>query len=129
MLHLIHPALVHFSVALLVLGGVWEAVALLRARDDAARFGGRLVLLGTLSLLPTLVTGYLAANSVDLTPESAPLLAAHENNGLFLLGVFVACLFWKGWYRGEIPAGQRRLYALLVLVGVALAVYGALLGG
>ena len=86
-------------------------------------------MLGTLSLLPTIVTGYLAANSVDLTPQSEPLVATHENQGLFVLGVFVACQFWKGWYRGEIPAGQRRLYALVLLAGVLLAVYVALLGG
>ena len=129
MLHLIHPALVHFSVSLLILGGAVEAWALLTRRDAPARFGGILVVCGTVSLLPTIVAGYLAANTIELPSAAGPVLEAHERNGLFLIGLFVGAQFWKGWFRGELPRGQRPFYALLLIAGVALAAYSALLGG
>ncbi len=129
MLHLIHPAFVHFSIALLILGGVIEAAGLFASREPLARFGGTLLVLGTLSLVPTIVTGFLAANTVTPGDGATGLLGSHERNGLLLLGCFVALQFWKAWYRGQLPASQRRLYAVLLLVGVLLVGYSAWLGG
>jgi len=128
-LHLIHPALVHFSVALLIVGGLLESWGLLRVDDAAARGGGRLVVAGTLFLFPTIVTGYIAANTVDFTDPALVVLDAHERNGVILLMLFCGLLFWKGWLRGR-PAGRQRvIYAVALLVGVALTIYSALLGG
>ena len=62
MLHLFHPALVHFSVAFLIAGGVLEAWGILTRRAGPEKFGAVLVLAGTVSLLPTVVAGTLAAN-------------------------------------------------------------------
>lgn len=129
MLHLIHPALVHFSVSLLILGGAVEAWALLTRREGPARFGSILVTCGTISLLPTIVTGYLAVNTVELPASAESVLDAHERNGLFLIGLFVGAQFWKGWFRGELPRAQRPFYAMLLIAGVLLAAYSALLGG
>jgi uncharacterized membrane protein len=129
MLHLFHPAMVHFSVAFLIVGGAGEACGLFADRERLVRFGGTLVVIGTLSLIPTIVTGYLAANTVVLSDDARPVLDAHERNGVLLLGLFVATLFWKGWTRGRIPRSQRPWYAILLLLGVLLAAYSALLGG
>jgi len=129
MFHLFHPALVHFAVAFLVGGGLCEAWGLLGRRPAVERFGATLVLVGTASLVPVLFSGYLAANSVDFTPQAARVLDLHETSAWLIAAVFVAALFWKGWCRGEIPASQRPSYALLLLVAVLLTAYGALLGG
>lgn len=129
MLHLIHPALVHFAVAFLIGGGLFEASGILLERQRWARFGGVLVVAGTVTLLPVLASGYLAANSLTIEQGVRPLLDAHERNGWFVLAVFAAALFWKGWCRGDVPRGQRWPYALLLLAGVVLTVYSAVLGG
>ena len=62
MLHLLPPAAVHFSVAFLVAGGLGESFGILLRRPGIERWSGTLVLLGTLSLFPTVVTGFLAEN-------------------------------------------------------------------
>lgn len=129
MLHLFHPAAVHFPVSLLVLGALCEASGLLSARDGLQRLGGSLVIAGTLFLVPAIVTGYLAANSVAPSGEALRIVERHELTGWVAGGWFLACLFWKGWTRGEIVGGQRVPYALALLLGAALIVYGALLGG
>lgn len=129
MWHLLHPALVHFSVAFLIVGGACEALGHLARRDGWIGFGNPLILIGTISLVPTLVSGYIAANTTPLPDDALGLLASHERNGWFVLGVFVAALFWKAWNRGRLPERQRPLYAALLLAGVLLAAYSAFLGG
>ena len=59
MLHLFHPALLHYSVAFVTVGGVCEIAGLLSRREPLARFGGTLLLLGLASLVPTLVMDHL----------------------------------------------------------------------
>jgi len=129
MWHLFHPALVHFTVAFLVVGGCCEAWGMLGRRENLARWGGVLVLIGTLSLLPTLVSGYLAANTVAVSLPAQRVLDAHEANAFALAALLVVAVFWKGWFRGRLPPSQRPWYAVLLLIAVALTVYGALLGG
>lgn len=129
MLHLFHPALVHFSVAFLVGGGVSEAWGILARRANLERFGAALVLVGTFSLLPTVVTGVLAGNTVDLPTGVEDDLLLHERIGLVVLGVFLVSQFWKAWGGGRVPGGQRRPYAFYLLAGVALVIFGAYLGG
>ncbi len=88
-----------------------------------------MTIVGTLTLLPTLVSGYLAANSVPIPDSARTIFNLHELNGWVVAGLFVVLLFWKGWYRGSVPQAQRRFYAIALLLGVLLVCYGAFLGG
>jgi uncharacterized membrane protein len=129
MLHLLHPAFVHFSVALLFLGGLWEAWGQATGGKTSIRRGGIMTIAGTVSLLPTLASGYLAANSIPVPDSASTVFGLHELNGWVVAGLFVGLLFWKGWYRGVVPAKQRRYYTAALLLGVLLVGYGAFLGG
>jgi uncharacterized membrane protein len=129
MLHFIHPALVHFSVTFVVAGGGCEAIGLLFHRKSLTRWGSSLLLVGLASLVPTIASGILAANTLVLPAGTEELLAAHERNGWFLLGMLLASQFWKAWCGGKVAPPLDRLYALLLIATVALAIYGAWLGG
>jgi len=129
MFHLFHPAFVHFSIAFLIFGALTEAVGLLARLERTSRFGELLVLLGTASLLPTLATGYVAANSLSFNPEALELLSLHESTGWSVLGVFVVLLVWKAWNRGRLEGAQRWVYAIALIVGALLAGYGGIIGG
>jgi uncharacterized membrane protein len=129
MSHLFHPAFVHFPIALLIVGGVWVAWGQFSGRQAALRGGGTLTIVGTLALVPTVVTGYLAANSVPLADAASRTFKLHELNGWSVLALFTGLLFWKAWNRGVVPETHRRVYGALLLFGVALVAYGALLGG
>jgi len=129
MWHLIHPVMVHFTVAFLLVGAVGEACGLLRSREGLAGVCSRLTLIGTLSLLPTIVSGVLAVNTFDVRPSASGVLDLHEAGAVATVIVFVGLHFWKGWVGGTLSAGQQKGYAWLLLFGAALVVYGALLGG
>ena len=128
MLHLIHPALVHFAVAFVAAGALLEAYGLLRG-EDTQRFGSSLLGIGTIALVPVIASGYLAANSIELPQGAAAALADHERQGWILLAVLVLLQFWKAWYRGRLPEAHRKPYALALLIAAALLFYGAFLGG
>ena len=129
MLHLLHPAAVHFSVAFLVAGGLGESLGILLRRPGVERWSGTLVLVGTISLVPTVVTGFLAENVLAPSDALLPILALHERMGLVILGAFLLLLLWKAWGRGVVPQGQRVAFAIALLAAVGLVLYGALLGG
>ena len=129
MLHLIHPGFVHFSVAFIVAGAVVEVWGLLAARDPVRRWGAVLLLVGLVSLVPTLASGYLAANTLEVPEASRDLLDAHERNGWILLGLLCASQFWKAWGGGRIPDRHRLIYVAVLLATVLLVLYGAWLGG
>jgi uncharacterized membrane protein len=129
MLHLIHPVLVHLTVAFLVVGGLTEAYGIVRGKERAERFGGALVLFGTASLIPTIVAGFLAENSLTLTVAGGDAVDLHERLGLVVLGVSVPLLLAKAWGRGRPPERWRGLYAASLIAGVLVAAGTAYLGG
>ncbi len=128
MLHLFHPALVHFSVAFLVAGSLCEAWSILGRHKAAERFGATLVLVGTVSLLPTIVTGLLAKNSIVVPTGGADQLELHERLGFTLAATFLISQFWKAWRGGRLSDAERKVYAILVLLGVALVTAVAVIG-
>jgi uncharacterized membrane protein len=129
MLHLIHPVLVHVTVAFLVVGGSAEACGIVVRRDGVERFGAALALLGTASLVPTIVAGFLAENSLTLSVAGADAVDDHERLGLVVLGVWIPLLLAKAWGRGRVPEGWRGFYAAGLMVGVVAAVAASYLGG
>ena len=129
MLHLIHPALVHFTIAFLVAGGLAEAYGIGRAKERMERFGGALVLLGTIALVPTIAAGFLAENTLSVAGSAAAAVDDHERLGLVVLGIFVPLLVVKAWGRGRPPRSVRGLYAAGLIAGVAAAVATAFVGG
>jgi len=128
-LHLIHPVFVHATVVFLILGGLVEGYGISRRRAAAQRFGGTLVVIGTVSLLPTIAAGFLAENSLTLTEAGQAAVDDHERLGLLVLGVFVPLLLLKAWGRGTPPERWRGLYVAGLVVGVALAAAAAYVGG
>jgi len=130
MAFLLHPALVHFSVAFLITGGACEACGIFLGRVNLEKFGGRLVMAGAVSLVPTIVAGYVARNGVGESSEAmTAAMDLHERVGLVLLGVFGLAILWRAWGQGQIPAGHRRVYAVWLILGIAVAAYTAWLGG
>ncbi|HKQ61515.1 MAG TPA: DUF2231 domain-containing protein [Candidatus Polarisedimenticolaceae bacterium] len=129
MLHLVHPALIHFAIAFLVSGAVCEAYGLLRGHAALERFGGVLFVAGALALVPAIVSGYVAANSLDVPPSARELLELHERNGLVLFGLCSLTLLWKGWSGGRVAHAHRVAYAGLLAGAVVLTLTSAWLGG
>ena len=129
MLHLFHPAFVHFSVAFILAGGGVEIWGLTSGRETVRRWGAALLLVGLGTLVPTIASGYLAGNTVEISDASRSLLDAHERNGWIVLALLLGTQFWKGWRRGKLGDSECRLYIVLMIATLLLTAYGAWLGG
>jgi uncharacterized membrane protein len=133
-----HPVVVHFPIALLLVGSGGYALAMaLRGREKASWLlpASRAVLiLGTLGGWVAVFTGLLADSEVGRDLCDPLVLNAHENNAFLVCFLFAGAILldllagrflpserWKRWGRG--------LALAVLLAGAAVLGYVGHLGG
>lgn len=118
--YLLHPAAVHFPIALLLLGWAAEAAGRGTRRwgwlPDAA---AALLWLGALSLWAALGLGLLAEDTAPHVPSAWRTLNTHETLGYWTAGSFTVLALWR-W---RFPERGRGLFlaAWLAACGLLLA--------
>lgn len=134
----LHPAVVHFPVALLLTGAVFDAACLVFRRflwlDRAA---AALITIGSLTLGAAYLTGERAAEAAaPVTGIAQGILADHEDLALISLWAWSAAValrlfvVWLGRDDLEVNLGIFRLAALVLVFGAAaLVVLTAFHGG
>ncbi len=136
----LHPALVHFPIALLLVSPLLVLAGLLwPAQRLGIHFGALVALvLGEAGALAALVTGEAATALASTTPELRLALAAHERAAQWATGIFGAltvafCLLWA-WSLAA-PRGRVRIPVLMAiwlalsLAGMAELIQAGHLGG
>ena len=117
---LLHPAVVHFPIALLLTGlaGAWVAAWSKRWAwlADAVSW---LLWLGTASAWVTGGLGLLAENTAPHVPPAWETLATHETLAYWTVGLFTALSLWRWFFRDRWP--RLFLLAWLAAAGVLLA--------
>lgn len=130
----VHPLVVHFPIALLFVGALVDAVALVvREKHPWVRTSAvGLYALGALGAAVAFVTGRDASDGVDLPAEALTTLGAHADWALYLVwfaslyaAMRVAVLYW----RREVRLAVHLPVALLGLVGLVLLQQTATRGG
>ncbi|MEP0774589.1 MAG: DUF2231 domain-containing protein [Acidobacteriota bacterium] len=127
----LHPALVHFPIALIFVALLFEALSRTRrwrALDSAAVF---LIVLAAVGSVAAFVTGKLAYEEVVVPPAGRQLLEQHESFGVL---VMVGMLLLAGarllLARGDRHSGPLNwLYLGVLALAAALVTYQAHLGG
>ncbi|HWH71954.1 MAG TPA: DUF2231 domain-containing protein [Candidatus Sulfotelmatobacter sp.] len=120
----VHPAFVHFPIALLPVTLLFYACGL-RLRNPTWLLGGRICLyLSTLSVIATVATGLIAQNTIPHNERIHHMMDTHRTTGLILLGLTVVLTLWSFWqvaHRPKLPWG--------FLLGTAVASYLVLQNG
>ncbi|MEN9401719.1 MAG: hypothetical protein RL091_422 [Verrucomicrobiota bacterium] len=127
----LHPVLLHFPVALLVLGAVFEAVRGFRNSEFLGRAVAGLFGLGAIAALLAVGSGWLLAAHEHIRSDQHDILELHR--WLAVAAAIWAVLAWlsaRAW-RDAITPGKvwaRRLVAALTFVLIAASGhFGALL--
>jgi len=105
----LHPAIVHFPIALTLTALAIELAARHRWARSLEGAAGVLMALAAVGAVVAVVTGNLAHDDAVVPPAAAALLARHEEVGEIAMWLLLALagvrllLARKGWYRGAVP--------------------------
>jgi uncharacterized membrane protein len=121
----VHPAIVHFPIALLLSGLMVAIAAALRQSaglDEAAKW---ILWLGTASLWITAATGLLAASTAPAVPAAGHILEEHREAAFWAIGAFTLLVVLRHFFL----RGRRWLLALAWALAISMLISAAYHGG
>lgn len=131
-LYLLHPAAVHFPVAILLLGLAVEGFSHLRPNaQELTRAASGLLWLGTLCAWAAFGLGLLAEETAPHVPPAWETLAEHETLGYWTVGLFSALSLWRLWAvrKGRTTRRWARVFLTVWLLSAGVLVSTAFHGG
>ncbi|MBI2385326.1 MAG: DUF2231 domain-containing protein [Elusimicrobia bacterium] len=131
-LYHLHPAAVHFPIALLIAGGAAAGVRLRKAAPEwLSNAESWLLWLGTISAWVTLGLGLLAEKTAPHVPLAWEVQAEHETLAWRTVAVFTALSLLRAFaLRKGLDAGKvRAAQVFFWMIGLGLLVATAMHGG
>lgn len=127
----LHPRVVHFPIALSLVGAVFAAIGLLKREGRWFSYGQLSLLLGGLGTLAAALTGLIDQSAA---PQEAAVLAVinqHITAGILLAVAIGLALYWPLRHRQLLNSGcgARWGYLALLLAVVLLVLVSGWLGG
>ena len=118
-----HPALVHFPIALLTVGAIFEVAGILRGRETRSPVGRALLLAGFLGALAAALSGLAHFDPAEYQGRTLEVAGLHRILGLTTLGLTVCTVLAGGFQKDPGPRGHR-LWVYRVLYGATAGVVG-----
>lgn len=122
----LHPAIVHFPIALLTISVFFDLLSLLLKREDFRVTGYYLLVMGVLSGVAAIGAGLMAAETAD-APED--ILKLHARLAVGSIILFSILLAWRTKAKNSIPAKLFPVYMAAGLVGAVLILTVGFWGG
>lgn len=112
----LHPLLVHFPMALLVSGTLFELFGKLQHEEAIVQAGRFNIRFGFWSALPVIGVGAMGARSLDITPKFKDFLVSHMLLAFLTAGLFAALLILN---RFRTRQWVNLFYYLCLVLGLA----------
>ncbi len=125
----LHPLIVHFPIALLLLSLILETIAFFRKSSGLSRAAWWNQIAGSAGLALTVTSGLFAENTVPIAGDARDLFERHELLAFLSAAIFALLLLWRIAARGNIPRQSPTAYFVLLVAGVACVLIGAWYGG
>jgi uncharacterized membrane protein len=124
-----HPRVVHFPIALSIVGALFIVAGMIRRQDRWTGYGQITLLLGWLGIMAAVVTGLIDQTNAPQNATVAAVINQHITVGIALLIAVGLALYWplrnkKGW-----SSSARWGYVALLVAIVVLVVVEGWLGG
>jgi uncharacterized membrane protein len=128
-MHPVHPMVVHFPIALLLVSSLFDLFALRWRTEQLRETSFSLLVLGVLAAGAAVVTGHFAEEAVEQSGIPKRAIEIHEELGFAVFWVFLALLglrlaMCRGWMR--VPP---RLVLAVGLGGALLMLVASYFGG
>ena len=125
----LHPATVHFPIALTFTAGACYLYALIRNSSQAGTFGFLLHAIGVGGMIAAVLTGRQAESQLVHTPSIQELVEPHESIAYLSLWLFAMMLIWQYLRRSRYQKIEQVLFTLVFWILLGVMGYGAHLGG
>lgn len=113
-----HPMFVHFPIVLWLAALVFEALALWRNSDDIHRTASRMLYLGTVAAIVTVLTGFVAQNSIP-PGDAQRVVGIHETLMLISTSLsLLLCIVAFAQRKNATPQLRKMMVAGLLLLGI-----------
>ena len=122
----LHPLLVHFPVALLVSGTLFEIFGKLQHEETIVEAGNFNLRFGFWSALLVIVIGALGVKSLEVTLEFESFLVSHILFASLTIALFTALLVLKRFKNKQLV---NIIYYLMLVLGLASIVATGFYGG
>jgi uncharacterized membrane protein len=119
-----HPMFVHFPIVLWLAALLFQVLALWRANEEMQRVSARMLYLGTLAAIVTVLTGLAAENSVP-PGDAMRAVGIHETLMLVSTSLALALCMFAFFTRKNFTAQLRKLMLLGLAVLAVLLTIGA----
>jgi len=119
-----HPILVHFPIVLWLAALLFQLLAVVRASDELQRTAARMLYLGTLAAVVTILSGWAAENSIP-PGEAQRALGVHETLMLVTSSLALALCLFAFFARKNFTAQLRKVMLAGLLILAVLLTIGA----
>ena len=125
----LHPAIVHFSVALLLLAGLFGAISLFLKREFWKDLTLKSLLVGVIFTPLAVLTGLIDEQNLKHNEAVHEILVIHKFNGIAILFFFQILLVWF-WLRKKLIGNKEYIaWVFCLLLGSLSVLYQGYLGG
>lgn len=125
----IHPWFVHFPLALLAFGLLFDFLGFVWKKHSLSAAGWWCHVFGVATAIPTILTGFQAFFTVGHSTEAAhQIMRTHRNVQLTVGILFTGLLIWRSISKHIVPR-RTPIYFVIAATAVGLMLYGAHLGG
>ncbi len=125
----VHPLFVHFPIALILVTLFFEGLWWLTKKEQFRVFATYLLYLATVSAVATVITGFLASDSLGHDSPGHEFVHEHRNIMLLMSVLLTATTATVLFVRSVREGGWRRLLILPLAIVCGMLVYGADKGG
>lgn len=124
-----HPRVVHFPIALSIVGALFIMVGALRRQDRWTGYGQLSLLLGWLGIMAAIITGLIDQAAAPQTVEVATVINQHITAGIALVVAVGLALYWPLRNKRLWTTPTRWAYLALLVIIIALVLIEGWLGG
>lgn len=125
----LHPLLVHFPLALLLVAFALELGGQILKKDELSRAAWWNQVIGTGFLFAAVLSGLSARQQAELSPAAGEILDLHQQAAFAATALFSALLLWRIASRSSIPLTKKWVYLLLFAAGAGILLVVAWYGG
>ena len=125
----LHPAVVHFPIALLLLAGVFGILSLFGKKEFWKDLMLKFLIIGVIFSPIAVLTGVVEVLHLKHNEAIHKLLTIHQYNGFAILGLYLVLIAWY-WIRRNVMSNTEYVpFVFCLFLGCILLLFQGYLGG